>query len=658
MSPATPDNGQSGADGAGNPAKSGVRITQFDLTLEQVSLCLPDYDVTRIVGSGAMGVVYEASHRALQRRVALKILPPGLAAREATIQRFLREAEIVAKIHHENIVPIYDVGSRAGLHFIAMRFVPGVSLDRAVNAAPLSPREVAEIGVSVARALGFAHKHGIVHRDVKPANILREPDGRVSLTDFGLARVEGTGTMTESGALVGTPNYMSPEQIQGSRDSVDGRSDLYSLGVTLYELLTGRPPFMEETTAGTLRSILDKPAPKIRKFRPDCPLALETILLKAMRKDPLARYPNASAFAEDLERYLAGQPILAKRESHIVRGWRFVKANRGAFIAGSVAVLMGLGATYLLYQNYINKYEDALTEARALLSEVTPEKTDRVDVLREKLRFAHGLDRTKSRACRLGIQLAQKLGSNFPDLYETALNDTAQILDDPALPDEERVYYLYHRGRFALWAKKADIAHDCAKKAHALAPAHVRTATLSAILSKEAGRSFQQQGDDTEAMTQWRMAKDLLEKALVTEDASLPRDAMTEDQSEMFADAHLELGSVYKLMITTEPAMRAENIAKAREHYQRAATLSPRNADLHVLMAELSREEGNESNASIEEALAKAINPFVSFSGTTPVLGQDLRNAVQTLGDTFRGILAAPDSKPTSQPASKKAKPI
>ena len=213
----------------------------FELTIEQLRACLPEYDVKGIVGSGQWGRLRSAP-QALAAARRIEGVAPGLAAREATIQRFLREAAVVARIHHENIVPIYDVGSRNGLHYLAMRFVPGVSLDRAVAVAPLSPKEVAEIGSSIARALAFAHRQGIVHRDVKPANILREPDGRVVLTDFGLARVEGSGTMTESGALVGTPNYMSPEQITGSRDSVDGRSDVFSLGVTLFELLTGKPP--------------------------------------------------------------------------------------------------------------------------------------------------------------------------------------------------------------------------------------------------------------------------------------------------------------------------------------------------------------------------------------------------------------------------------
>lgn len=641
---------QSGADGAVDANASGARIVQFDLTIEQVSHCLPDYEVSRIVGSGAMGVVFEANHKPLQRRVALKILPPGLASREATIQRFLREAEIVAKIHHEHIVPIYDVGSRAGLHYIAMRFVPGVSLDRAVSAAPLSPKEVAEIGVSISRALAFAHKHGIVHRDVKPANIMREPDGRVSLTDFGLARVDGTGTMTESGALVGTPNYMSPEQIQGSRDAVDGRSDLYSLGVSLYELLTGRPPFQETTTAGTLRAILDKPSPRIRKFRPDCPPALAVILDKSMRKDRGARYANASAFAEDLERFLNGQPIHAKRESLFIRSWRIVNASRGAFIAGTVAVLLAIGLTYVLYSNLANKYEDAVAEARALMNEVTPETPDRIATIKTKLALAHDHSATRVRACRLGIQFALKAGDNFPELYDLAINDCATLLAEKSLNIQDEVYALYFRGKFALKTGKVDVAQESLRRVAAVAPNHRRTSILSAILAKEAGRSFEQQGDSTEALLQWDMARELLiQKALFDEDTTKPREAFDDEMAEVLAEAHIELGTVYKYM---------GNIIDAKKEYDRAAVLSPRNAELHVLMADLNRGEGKESEASIEEALAKAFNPFVNVTKNNPIVGTEFTNSIKNLGDTFRGILRSPSTKPATQPAVERPKPI
>jgi len=385
---------QNDPESPANPPRHG-----FELSVEVLAQCLSEYEVIREVGSGAMGVVYEATHKPLQRRVALKVLPPGLAAREATITRFLREAEVIARVHHENIVPIYDVGSREGLHYIAMRFVPGVSLDRAVAAAPLSPDDVAKIGLQVARALACAHGTGIVHRDVKPGNLLREPDGRVSLTDFGLARADGSGTMTESGALVGTPNYMSPEQVAGNRDSIDGRTDLYSLGASMYELLAGRPPFLEATTSATLRSILDKTPPRLRKLRPDVPDGLEIVIDKAMRKEPAARYPNATAMAEDLERFLKGQPVVARREPVVRRAMRYVGAHRGVFIAGTLAGVAGLSFLAVTLVAKASSDEKKLSDARAAMEEASPNSpgpTERALMLLEE---AHQSRRTMMRAC-------------------------------------------------------------------------------------------------------------------------------------------------------------------------------------------------------------------------------------------------------------------
>lgn len=641
MPPAPSDTFESGADGA--PTRSGGHVVHFELSVEQVSRCLPDYEVTRVIGSGAMGIVYEANHKPLQRRVALKILPPGLAAREATILRFLREAEIVARIHHEHIVPIYDVGSKSGLHYIAMRFVPGVSLDKAVSAAPLSPREVAGIGLSVARALAFAHNHGIVHRDVKPANILREPDGRVSLTDFGLARVEGSGTMTESGALVGTPNYMSPEQIQGSRESVDGRSDLYSLGITLYELLAGRPPFQEATTPATLRAILEKPAPRLKKFRSDCPRELEIILDKSIRKDPRDRYANSTAFAEDLERFLAGEPIFARRESLVVRASRYVNLHRGVFIAGTIALLLAIGTVFLLKTNSDRSAQNYLNAAQAASRDTSPEA---IDTFKNNINQALRYTTTRLKAYLLRAQFALKAGDRDPSLVELALRDCLELLNDPSRTTEDEIYALYLQARFALRMAKLEVAQDAATRAVRVAPAHPRTLMLVAIVMTETGRTLLKQGEAVEAEKQLREAESKLKESLHNEIMPATPEILNSESAGVWAEAHMELGSVYSLLGETDFAMR---------EFEYAEKLDPRNAEIHARKAELLRERGNEQNASIEEALAKAINPFINVSREAPELGADIKDSVINFSDSVKSLFARSKTKPGTAPATDSA---
>ncbi|MBI3820112.1 MAG: protein kinase [Planctomycetes bacterium] len=628
-----------GTNGAGDkPNASGGIVTNFEMSVEQVGRCLPDYEVLRVIGSGAMGVVYEANHRPLQRRVALKVLPPGLASREATILRFLREAEVVAKIHHEHIVPIYDVGSRSGLHYIAMRFVPGISLDRSIMAAPLSPRECGEIGLAVSRALAFAHRQGIIHRDVKPANILREPDGRVSLTDFGLARVDGSGTMTESGALVGTPNYMSPEQIQGSRESVDGRSDLYSLGVTLYELLTQRPPFQEATTAATLKAILEKHPPRVRKLRPDCPKELEIILDKAMRKNTADRYANGVALADDLERFLNGRPILAKRESVAVRVFRFVKNRRGVFVAGSIAAMLGIGILSLYFNTQHEKARGYITAAKAGWDDPKA-----VDVVKHNLEVAHEYSSTHQEACLLRAKFAIRAGDRDPELITLALADCTELLANGGLAPEEEIYVLYLQGRFSLQKGDLATAQVSANRAKWLGEEHPRTLILYSIIKIGAGRSFEKQGASEEAKKEFSEAIGSLTKAVRDDDKNAAPGALDPTVAEMWCEAHLELGTAYALLGEYD---------QAETHFARASALDPRNAEVHRRRMEKLRSEGKSEAAGIEEALAKAINPFMDVSKAAPEIGSDIKNSMMSFTNTFRSLLKPTDSRTASSPAA------
>lgn len=638
MGSETPHSNEGTTPSAKAEARGGTELSDasasgagFEISIEQLRTSLTEYDVLRVVGAGAMGVVYEAVHRPLQRRVALKVLPPGLVSRKATIQRFLREAAVVAKIHHENIVPIYDVGSRGGLHYLAMRFVPGLSLDKVVAVSPLAPREVAQIGTAVARALAFAHRHGIVHRDVKPANILRELDGRVILTDFGLARVEGSGSMTDSGALVGTPNYMAPEQIQGSKDSVDGRTDQFALGVTLFELLTGSPPFQDSTTPSTLRAILERPAPRLRKLRPDCPAALEVILGKAMRKDPAARYPNADALADDLDRFLKGEPILARKESLWIRSSRFVRANRFSIVT-AVAILLAAGAIV----SYVNLDRQrgvaALDRARAKMDDVKPET---ISLVKADLEEALQHRNTRLAACAERARFALRVGNADPRLLETALRDTAELLANPSRTQNDEVRALVLRGNIAVRLGEFADADSCAKRALTLAPDDAGALTLSAELMRESGRRLQEGGDEEGARVQLALARDALLRAIEL-DASHAR-------------AHLVLATVHELLGDGDAA---------KEEYLVATRSDPKDSEIRSRYAAFEQARGNQATADAQLEFARALNPFSGLTQEAPILGEEVVKSLQLFGSTLRNIIRRSDSRPAEAAATRPVKAL
>ena len=283
------------------------------LSLEILRRELRGYDVVREVGHGAMGIVYEAEQHGIGRRVAVKVLPPNLALRERTVKRFLREAEAMGRLAHPGIVDVFEVATQRELNYFSMKFVEGPPLDRVLKAGPLAVGDVLHIGIQVADALAHAHSRGVLHRDVKPANLLRDGE-RVILTDFGLARPidsEDGGSMTESGDLVGTPLYMAPEQISGDSERVDGRADIWGLGVTLYELLAGRTPFTGPNAQGILHTILHRDPARLRKQRDDVPRDLEAVVFKCLEKDSGRRYATSAALREDLEAVRDGRAVSA-----------------------------------------------------------------------------------------------------------------------------------------------------------------------------------------------------------------------------------------------------------------------------------------------------------------------------------------------------------
>ncbi len=312
---------------------------------------LANYEVLRQVGHGAMGIVFEARQSGLGRRVAIKILPPGMALRERTVKRFLREAEAMGRLNHPGVVDIYEVRSQDDLHYFSMKFVEGPPLDRVLTVGPLPVKDVIAIGIDVADALAHAHGRGVLHRDVKPSNLLRDGE-RVILTDFGLSRpinAEEAGDMTESGDLIGTPLYMSPEQIRGEVAGVDGRADVWGLGATLYEFLTHRPPFQGPNAQAILHSILHRDPLRIAKLRDDVPSDLEAVVLKCLEKDPARRYATAADLAADLRAVQVGGAVSARKPRFFDPLTRWVKRNP-AQSSVAVVLLAGLCGLYAVSQ--------------------------------------------------------------------------------------------------------------------------------------------------------------------------------------------------------------------------------------------------------------------------------------------------------------------
>jgi serine/threonine protein kinase len=391
---------------------------------EAVSGVLGDFRIVRRVGRGGMGVVYEAEQRSLKRRVALKVLPFAATLDPRQLQRFQMEAQAAAGLHHTNIVPVYGVGCERGVYYYAMQFIDGQTLaevirqlrqltgrakaepgpagatsdpppvpEGAAGAAPAAAatqavaavttedgrlgreffRRVAQWGIQAAEALDHTHQLGVVHRDVKPANLLIDGCGHLWVTDFGLARIQSEASMTATGDVVGTLRYMSPEQALAKRLVIDHRTDVYSLGATLYELLTLQPVFSGTDRQELLRQIaFEEPKPP-RRVDKAIPAELESIVLKALEKSPTDRYGTAQEMADDLRRYVDDKPIQAKRPRLVQRARKWARRHRAVVRAAVVCVLvtlavLGGGVGWVLRDQAARRTETE-REANAALEE-------------------------------------------------------------------------------------------------------------------------------------------------------------------------------------------------------------------------------------------------------------------------------------------------
>ncbi len=300
-----------------------------------------DYELLEEIARGGMGVVYRARQKSLNRVVAVKMILSGQLASAADVARFQSEAEAAANLDHPNILPIFEVGKHEEQQYFSMKLIEGGSLATRVAELVARPRDGAALVARLARAVHYAHQRGILHRDLKPANVLLDPDGTPYITDFGLAkRTEEESGLTRTGAVVGTPSYMPPEQARAEKQ-VTTAADVYALGAILYELLTGRPPFRAGTVHNTIQQVLEKEPDHPRTFNPGAHRDLSAIALKCLQKAPENRYESAAALADDIDRWLDGEPTHARPPSLVGQAWRWLRRNTAAALG--IAVLGTVG---------------------------------------------------------------------------------------------------------------------------------------------------------------------------------------------------------------------------------------------------------------------------------------------------------------------------
>jgi TolB-like protein/Tfp pilus assembly protein PilF/predicted Ser/Thr protein kinase len=326
--------------------KTGLRPLEEDGADTQepsgVQMEFGDYELLQEIGRGGQGVVYRARQKSLNRIVALKVIGLGQWATKAHVKRFRLEAEAAASLEHPCIVPIYEVGERDGACYFSMKFVEGGQLDEVVRRAPMPIRQAVELIAKVTCTVHYAHEHSILHRDIKPGNILLDAKGEPHLTDFGLARLlETESSITHTLDVLGTPSYMAPEQAVGNNAAVSSATDVYGLGAVLYQLLTGQPPFAGGTTYETIKLLLETETRQPRLLNPKIDRDLSTICLKCLDKDPQRRYPSAIALAQDLQRWLKHEPIQARQTGFFARGKKWVRRNpTSALLAASLVALI------------------------------------------------------------------------------------------------------------------------------------------------------------------------------------------------------------------------------------------------------------------------------------------------------------------------------
>jgi hypothetical protein len=427
------------------------------------------YAIEAVLGRGGMGVVYKARHLTLKRTVALKMVLAGGHAGPRELARFRVEAEAVARLQHPNIVQIHEVGVADGQPYCALEFVEGGSLAQKLAGKPLPPRQAALLVQALTRAMQLAHSRNVVHRDLKPANILLTADGTPKVTDFGLARqLDSDGGETQAGAVMGTPAYMAPEQASGRTHEAGPAADVYALGALLYQCLAGRPPFKGKTAVQTLDLVRTQEPESPSRWQPQVPLDLATICLKCLRKEPERRYASAGELADELGRFLSGEPIEARPVGRLERAGKWVRRHKGlsaGLTAAVLALLAGAGvATWFAIEEKDQRIEALkLAKANKQLADEADERRERAEYLAVQAQFDRAYYRYKDNPDAAMAACAPLLGP-------------AVRLKDPAPEDSLRAFL----GAWHDQASRQVFVHDGPVTAAAFSPDGRRVVTASA----------------------------------------------------------------------------------------------------------------------------------------------------------------------------------
>lgn len=400
-----------------------------------------DYELLEEIARGGMGVVFKARQTNLNRIVALKMILSGQFAGEDDVQRFHTEAEAAAQLDHPGIVPIFEIGEHAGQHYFSMGYIAGESLAPRVAGGPLQAREAAELVGKICEAMAYAHDRGVIHRDLKPANILIDSTGQPKVTDFGLAkRTEADSGLTGTGQILGTPSYMPPEQASGKIEEVGPLADVYSLGAILYSTLTGRPPFQSASPMDTLLQVLEKDPVPPKQLNPAIDEDLQTICLKCLEKQPERRYGSAQDLLDELNRYLAGEPIVARPIGRSERAWRWCKrkpALAGLFaVAASLLLVLSIGGPTIAFQQaeFAKQQVDLKSAAESARDQAENRRQEaeaaRTDAEQAKLEVEREQERVASLLYATRISLAHR------ELLDSNANRAQQLLNE--CPPESR----------------------------------------------------------------------------------------------------------------------------------------------------------------------------------------------------------------------------
>jgi serine/threonine protein kinase/Tfp pilus assembly protein PilF len=553
-----------------------------------------DYELLEEIGRGGQGVVYRARQKSLNRTVALKVIGLGHWASTPHLKRFRHEAEAAASLEHPQIVPIYEIGERDGSCYFSMKFVEGGQLDEVVKREPMSTRRAAELLVKIARTVQFAHEHGILHRDIKPGNILLDRHGEPHLTDFGLARlIEQESTVTNSFEVLGTPSYMAPEQAAGNTKELTAAADIYALGAIFYQMLTGQPPFAGGTTYETIRLVMETEPRNPRLWNPKVDIDLATICSKCLEKDPKKRYETAEALAQDVERWLRHEPIRARRAGVITRSRKWVQRNPVLAAVTPLAIALAAVLGVMFWRNAAEQPPPA--SIAVLPFENLSEDKDSAsfadgvqdDILTKLAKIADlkVISRTSVMSYR-GARNIQQIGRalNVSHVLEGSVRRNAgrihlntQLIDtrtDTHVWAEE-----YERDLTDMFAVQSEVAQKIAEQLHA----KVSSAEKSAIARAPTA--------DIAAFDLYTRAKNLFLAATnsnsgkedLLEAADLLNQALARDPS--YFEAYCQLGGIHDLLYILGHDHSPRRLGLAEAAIDAALHLRPNAGEAHLARA-------------------------------------------------------------------------